>query len=129
MKRDVIVAITIFVLVGLGSWVAKSQGFYNAYWFTDVILHILAGVGFGFLWTAFVAKTGKGRLVMIIGAGAFAVLGSVLWEVWEFAGWRIFPEQMSDYVPELGDSLVDILCGFLGGGMSGWWRARQNKKF
>jgi hypothetical protein len=125
MKRDMIIAASLFVLVGLGSWAAKSFGFYSEYWFTDVILHALAGLAFGFIWTGLTAKTARSKVVIIVGAAGLAVLGSVLWEVWEYAGWQIIPGKMRAYVPELGDSLADILCGLLGGLAAGLLKANR----
>ncbi len=116
MKRDLLIAAFLFVLVGLGSWAAKSLGLYNTYWFTDVILHAVAGAGFGMLWLSFPHKAERGKWMFLLGAASFAVLGSVGWELWEFAGSKIIsPESMRYYKPELGDSLGDICSGFAGG--------------
>ena len=125
MKRYLYLALSAFVLVGIGSWAARTLGLYHAYWYTDILLHLLAGVGFGFIWVALMGKKDRGSLIMILGAAALAVLGSVLWEVWEFAGWRIIPGHMRNYIPELGDSLSDILWGLIGGAAAGFWRARK----
>jgi hypothetical protein len=128
MRRDLSISLLIFALVGLGSWSAKSLGLYDAHWYTDVILHLASGIGFGFIWTALTGKSGRSKIILILGAASAAVLGSFLWELWEFAGWRIIPGRMRDYVPELGDSLVDILCGLAGGVMAGIWKSRCGMK-
>ena len=126
MKRYLYLALSAFVLVGIGSCAARTLGLYHAHWYTDVLLHLVAGVGFGFIWLGLMKKWDyKKPLVLILGASALAVLGSVLWEVWEFAGWRLIPGHMRNYIPELGDSLSDILWGLIGGAAAGFWRARK----
>lgn len=113
--RDIISALIVLIFVGLGSWAARSFGLYNSLWYADVILHLISGIGFAFVWSAFAGRAVKGRVVFIIGAASFAVLGSVAWEIWEFYGWKLTPSHARFYVPELGDSLQDVFCGFVGG--------------
>ncbi len=115
MKKNFFIALGLFILVGIGSWAARSFGFYNTYWFTDVILHLCAGGGFGFLWLALNNQIEKRFWMVVLSAASFAVLGSVAWELWEFAGWHIMPSHTQFYVPEMGDSLGDVWCGFGGG--------------
>ncbi|MDO8565128.1 MAG: hypothetical protein Q7R67_00680 [bacterium] len=125
MKHYFLIALSLFAFVALGSWMAISLGLYNSYWYTDVILHVVAGAGFGFVWLALNHKIEKRRFILILGAASFAVLGSVGWELWEFVGWRIMSYDMPFYIPELGDSLGDICCGLLGGVLSVMGKIRK----
>lgn len=122
MKKYVVSGVIIFVFVGLASWFAREYGLYYTHWYVDIILHVLSGVGFGCFWVALTRKSVKARLPIILGAISFAVLGSLVWELWEFAGWRIMPGGMRYYIPELGDTISDMFCGALGGLMASVWR-------
>lgn len=115
MRRYLFLSLSLFVIVGVGAWLARSFGFYNSYWFTDVALHAVSGAGFGLIWLAMNQSVEKRFWMLALGAASFAVLGSVAWEIWEFAGWRVTPSHMRFYIPELGDSLGDICAGFIGG--------------
>jgi hypothetical protein len=113
-RKDFLILVGLSICVALGSWAARHFGLYARYWYTDIILHTSSGVAFGLVWLGF--NKGERRWWMLMmGAASFAVLGSVAWEVWEFAGWRLMPGHMRFYIPELGDTLGDICCGFLGG--------------
>lgn len=125
MNKHFSTAVSLFILVGLGAWLARSLGWYYGYWFTDVILHAIAGAAFGFLWLGLDRNGERRKAMVILGAAAFAVLGSVGWEVWELLGSRLFPERVEAYVPELADSLSDIGFGFLGGLLAGAWGRRK----
>jgi hypothetical protein len=119
MRSNFILALLLFVCVGIAALIARNYGFYNDYWFTDVILHIVSGFALGLTWIGLNRGEVKRRWMVILCAVSFAALGSVLWEFWEFSGWRITPSHTRFYIPELGDSLLDILCGLLGGAISG----------
>lgn len=105
----------LFLLVGLGAWIARSEGWYNSYWFVDIILHTVSGIAFGLAWIGVQEKKSQTPLTLLLGTTSFAAFGSVLWEFWEFAGWRITPSHTHFYIPELGDTLGDIACGIAGG--------------
>ncbi len=122
MTKDLWISAVLFAVVAIGSWAARNWGFYNEYWYTDVILHLIAGMALGFLATAFDRREKRRLGVILISIGA-AVLGSFLWEVWEFAGWRIMPAHTRFYTPELADSLSDMACGLAGGLALGVWKA------
>lgn len=113
MKKYFLSFVFIFTLVSIGSLLSRHFGWYNDYWFTDIILHTLSGCGFASLWLAF--QKNEAKILTILGATSFATLGSVLWEFWEFAGWRLTPAQVPFYIPQLGDTLGDICCGMVGG--------------
>lgn len=119
MRGYIISSAVLFAFVALGSWVARQTGWYNDYWYTDIILHTAAGMAFGLFWIALHHRAGTPLWLIWVGAVAFAVFSSVLWEFWEFAGWRVTPSHMRFYIPELGDTLGDLACGMAGGLMSG----------
>lgn len=116
MKTHLVTASIIFLLVIVGSLLARAYNWYHLYWYADIILHTLSGVALGLVWLWLSKERGSSSLfVIILGTIGFAILGSVLWEFWEFAGWRITPSHVRFYIPELGDTLGDILCGAIGG--------------
>ncbi|MES2213901.1 MAG: hypothetical protein V4465_00710 [Patescibacteria group bacterium] len=119
MKRYWYSAAILFLIVFFGSWAARSTGLYNSLWYTDLILHSLSGAGFGLVWVALDNGREKRKWFLILGAIGFAALGSVMWEFWEFEGWRITPSHMRFYIPELGDTLGDVASGLFGGLLSG----------
>ena len=115
MKKEYKFAAALFVVVAIGSFLARRFGWYADYWFTDVILHTISGVMFGLLWAGFASRTlFSSKIVFAIGMISVGVLGSFLWEVWELWGSIIFPAFTTNYVPNLADSLKDIACGMLG---------------
>jgi hypothetical protein len=118
-KTYLYISCIIFGAVTLGALLSRSLGWYNDYWYTDVILHTLSGIALGFLW---VAANHKNRdsswFVFGIGVVSFATFGSVLWEFWEFAGWMITPSRTQFYLGTLNDTLLDIFCGAIGGLLS-----------
>ncbi len=116
MKLNLVLGLFSGFMVLAGSFLSRRNGWYFDYWYTDIILHIIAGIMFGFLWLLLVRKT-EFRPVWLItlGAVAMAVFGSFLWEVWEMTGWRLRPDQARFYIPEIADSLSDITCGMIGG--------------
>ena len=109
----------IFAIVALGAWLSRTLGWYNDYWYADVILHTLSGIAFGILWMAIIQKNlPSSWFVFCIGVVSFAAFGSILWEFWEFAGWRLSPSHTQFYLGTLDDTLGDILCGTVGGLLS-----------
>lgn len=88
------------------------MGWYSEYWFTDITLHTISGVWLALLAISFLKDRG---FILLVSATSFAVFGSVLWEFWEFAGWRLTPAQVPFYIPQLPDTLGDICCGMVGG--------------
>jgi len=118
MRNYFLTSLPLFLTVTLGALLSRHFGFYNDYWFTDIILHTISGLAFGVLWIGLYKKTHSPFLLLILGAMSFAVLGSVLWEFWEFAGWQLTPAQVPFYIPQLGDTLGDIFCGLVGGSLA-----------
>lgn len=115
MNKYFIYSIFLFVLVGIVTLVTRHFGWYNVYWFADVILHTVSGIAFGLMWIGVQERKSQTLLTLLLGTTSFATLGSVLWEFWEFAGWRITPSHARFYIPELGDTLSDVFCGIIGG--------------
>ncbi len=99
--------------MAIGSFFARHFGWYNTYWYTDVILHTISGIWLGLLWLSMSTQTKKWLLV--ISTTSFATFGSVLWEFWEYAGYLLTRSSVPFYVPQLSDTLGDISCGMLGG--------------
>jgi hypothetical protein len=119
MRNFFIIPSLLFTSVGVGSLLSKYFSWYNTYWFTDMTLHTLSGVAFGFLWIGLHKKShALPSFVLLVGVASFATFGSVLWEFWEFAGWLLTRAQVPFYTPTLSDALGDILCGMIGGALS-----------
>jgi hypothetical protein len=114
MKTNFLIGIFVFVIVGIGSLLARIFSLYDAYWFTDIILHTLSGVGFGFIWIA-LQKERSSWLLLLLGCMSAAVFGSVLWEFGEYSVWKLWPPYGPFYSPRLPDAFGDILCGLIGG--------------
>lgn len=111
-------ALILFLIVVFGTWLARHNGWYNTYWYTDVILHLVSGVMFSYLWSWLSrGTTYSSWWILGLSTIAFATLGSVVWEFWEYGGHLILPAQTNFYVPALGDTLGDIFCGLLGGAL------------
>lgn len=116
MKNYLYISAFLFGIVALGALLSRTLGWYNDYWYTDVILHTISGIALGFLWIVISQKNHPSFwFVFTVGIVSFAVFGSVLWEFWEFAGWMITPSRTEFYLGTLNDTLLDILCGAIGG--------------
>lgn len=113
MKQYLVSSIILFVIVAVASVISRHMGWYSDYWFTDIILHTISGVALGLAWMGITKQ--ESVILKVAGAMSFASFGSVLWEFWEFAGWRIMPTHTQFYIPELADTLGDICCGMIGG--------------
>lgn len=114
MKRYLYFSLSVGLIVLIGSALARQNGWYHEYWFTDVILHFLSGVGLGALWIWMIQGEKMTAVIRVLSAAAFAVLISFFWEAWELWGWMLRPDFARHYIPELGDSLTDIAWGMLG---------------
>lgn len=114
MNSNIKKALSLFIIVAIGTYFARKYGFYNSYWFTDVILHTISGAGFGYVMLSIIGQEKISIKLQIISIIAFAVFGSYLWELWEYSGFHIMPGVTEFYTPQLGDSLGDIASGMLG---------------
>lgn len=113
MRTFLIPGIIGALIVAMGSFLARSFGWYNDYWFTDIILHTISGLWLGLFFLAFTQEPSK--LLRSVGTVSFAVFGSVLWEYWEYAGYLLTRSKVPFYIPQLSDTLGDITCGMVGG--------------
>jgi len=112
----------LFFVIAIGAWWARHTGWYSGYWFTDVILHVIAGVAFAYLYLWLARKRSeKNHWLIALNIIAFATFGSVLWEFWEYAGWHLMPVHTRYYIPDLGDTLNDIFCGMIGSALLAVW--------
>jgi hypothetical protein len=129
MNKNILSAGILFLIVALGAWISRHYGWYGEYWFVDIILHIISGIMFGLIWTVVLGETRfRSRWALVLSIVAFAALGSVIWEFWEFEGWRIMPEHTQYYVPALSDTLGDIASG-IGGGAAVALAYLRSKRF
>ncbi len=119
MKRNknLYYAIGLCILIAFTAYViVKPNGLYYKFWFTDVVLHIVAGSMFAYFWLWLMRNAeGTPKWLRFSAAILFAVFGSVVWEMWELLGYKLTPWLTRDYIPELPDSLSDIVCGMFGG--------------
>lgn len=114
-KRIWYVTAGLFAIICVIGLCARLFGWYDHYWFTDVILHTLAGGMFGLFWLGLTyGEYSNSRFIFLLTVAMAGVFGSYLWELWEFCGTYILPGIAIAYVPMLGDSLSDMACGMLG---------------
>lgn len=114
MKRHLYLSYALGFIVLIGSGLARQYGWYHEYWFTDVILHFLSGVGIAALWFWMIQGENMTAPIRVLSTVAFAVLISFFWEAWEWWGWMLRPDFARHYIPELGDTLSDMAWGLLG---------------
>ena len=113
--KALILSLALGVIIYIGAFLSRYYGWYNTYWFTDISLHFISGIMFGSFWFWLIRKINKPNLTLeAITTVTFAGFGSILWEFWEYAGWRIKPDHTRYYIPEIADSLNDTLCALLG---------------
>ncbi|MBX4195540.1 hypothetical protein KW796_01095 [Candidatus Parcubacteria bacterium] len=114
MDRNLLWAVMLFGVQLVNYFFLRPLGIYSRFWYADIVLHILAGIMFGCLWLWFSRKLTLPREFLYSSIIMSAVLGSFLWEVWEFGGWYVRGFSMPYYIPSLGDTLSDILAGMVG---------------
>lgn len=119
MKTKILISLAIFLGIGIASLLSHLFDWYDI-WYTDIILHTLAGTGFVFLWSAL--QKGKVPLFLfILGSASAATLGSVLWELGELGAWHFIPAYTPKYSPNFFDTIGDITCGMIGGFISAFF--------
>ncbi|CAN5137002.1 hypothetical protein BH11PAT3_BH11PAT3_1550 [soil metagenome] len=114
MDRKLTIAGILLLLQLIAFPLVRAYDLYHRFWFTDVLLHIEAGVMFGLVWLWVLKKSIVSKKIAASTTIFFATTMSFLWEVWEFWGWHLFPGRTQNYIPDLGDSLSDIACGLFG---------------
>lgn len=114
MRSNFIKALLIFIVVWAGAFISRKTGYYNSFWFTDIGLHILSGVGFAIMAQILIGGEKLKFFTRIIFILSLSVVGGYFWELWEFSGWHLVPTDMPFYGPILSDSLGDIASGLAG---------------
>ncbi|MEO6536218.1 MAG: hypothetical protein ABIT47_00865 [Candidatus Paceibacterota bacterium] len=105
----------LLAFISVAGLCAHALGWYQEYWFADVILHTLSGGMFGLFWLGLTYKEEyKSKLIFILTITMAGVFGSYFWELWEFGGAYILPGIAIAYLPDLADTLSDIACGMCG---------------
>ncbi len=128
MKHPLKALLSLLILITLGHFISRSLGWYFKYGLTDIVLHTIAGIMFGYVWIYFAEKNKSGSVVWIsVTSITFATSFSFLWEVWEFWGYKVTPWITRAYIPTLSDSLGDIAFGFIGGVIFSLVYISQNK--
>jgi hypothetical protein len=101
MNNRLYAGASLFLIVAIGSFLARHFGWYNDYFFTDIILHTISGIALGFLWAGMYMRVEQPRRLLALGMVGFATFGSVLWEFWEYAGYLITRSSVPFYIPQL----------------------------
>lgn len=102
-----IISILIFFLIEL---TARMYNWYELYPSYDILIHIISGVAFVSLYWIFKSKKKLSLIkLLIINLGL-----SILWEILEFIGDKLFytPEYLKDIF--IYDGLSDIVFGLIG---------------
>jgi len=86
----------------------------------DIPQHILSGAIFGLIWFWLLESNAQNFSKSLTGISivSFAVLGSLIWEFFEFALWNFAPilaKNIQLYSPRVGELLGDMLSGLTGG--------------
>lgn len=126
MNQNLSISLVVFLAVAIGSLFSRLFHLYDAYWFTDIVLHTLSGAGFGFFWF-FLEKGVGSRYTAALGSISFAVFGSLLWEYGELGAWQFLPFYAPFYSPNFFDTVGDITCGLVGGALSALIVFRREK--
>lgn len=107
------VAIFMFATIFLG----ESGGFYDRFWWWDLIWHTLAGVAFGLIGYMILILTYRKQNVVLaplftsIFAVSFSLCASVIWELLEFGIDMAFKTNMQ---PSLTDTMTDLFVALIG---------------
>lgn len=126
------VAISLFVFGTL--FLGEVAGFYERFWWWDILLHGTSAIGFGVVGFLFVFYLFEGDRyaappwALAVIAFCFAVAMGTIWEIFEFGMDQVFGLNMqkSGLVDTMTDLIVDALGAFLGA-LSGffWLKGRQ----
>ena len=116
-------------------FLGEAFGFYERYWWWDVVLHMGSAVGFGLIGFVFMLMLFEGDryaappLAMAFFAFCFAIAIGTLWEVFEFAMDQLFGLNMqkSGLVDTMADLIVDGLGAFIGAAAGFAWLKGQEQ--
>lgn len=134
VPRAFLAAVTVFVFATL--FLGEVYGFYDRFWWWDIVLHGGSAIGFGLIGFAFVFMMFQGdkfaaphRAVAFF-AFCFAVMVGVMWELFEFAMDQVFGLNMqkSGLIDTMYDLLVDVV-GAAFGAFSGYGFLKGRERF
>lgn len=132
----------VFVFAAL--FLGEVHGFYERFWWWDLVLHASSGLLLGLLafLLVYVLNEHRGNRLNLsppfvaLFAVAFAMAGGMLWEIFEFAVDQAFGSHMQKPTPQdpsgladtMWDLVVDALGALLMGGL-GWWYLLRRPAF
>ncbi|WP_235857743.1 hypothetical protein [Marimonas lutisalis] len=119
--------LAVVAFVGGTLFLGEVYGFYDRFWWWDILMHGGSAVGFGLIGFVLVFMLFQGdrfaapHWVVAVFGFCFAVAIGAAWEVFEFAMDQLFGMNMqkSGLVDTMTDLIVDII-GALFGALSGW---------
>jgi hypothetical protein len=88
IPSEIEIVVVLFIYAGI--FLGDMRGFYNDFWWWDSLLHLIGGIGLGFLGFLilyYFYKTGKFQAspkVIVLFAFCFALSIGALWEIFEF---------------------------------------------
>ena len=112
--------IILLVIITILHAIAVYFRFYSAGMPLDKPQHLLAGIVFALIWI-WILESKKQKLsksTLIISTISFAVFGSFIWELFEFAILNLAPtfaNKFKIYSPNLAEAITDIVSGLIGG--------------
>lgn len=119
LPRSFSIAIIFFLYATL--FLGEVKGFYDKFWWWDLVLHTGSAMGFGFIGFLLLyilirrEKVQAQPVTLAIFSFAFAVAIGVLWEIIEFSSDHFFGTNMqrSGLNDTMGDLIVDCVGAFL----------------
>tara|TARA_Y100000310_G_C20465506_1_gene707436 strand:+ start:246 stop:644 length:399 start_codon:yes stop_codon:yes gene_type:complete len=132
MNKHIKTIIILVAIITILHIVSVVFGLYSKGIPLDKPQHILAGIVFGLIWI-WLLESRKAKLtkpIFIISTISFAVFGSFLWELFEFAILNLAPSFANNfkiYSPNLAEAITDIVSGLIGGAIIGFWMAYKKK--
>jgi len=122
IRLPVVFFVWIILFVFGTIFLGEAFGFYERYWWWDILLHGGSAVGFGLAGFIFIFMLFEGDrfaappLAITFIAFCFAIAIGVAWEIFEFAMDRAFglTMQKSGLVDTMGDLIVDCIGASIG---------------
>ena len=125
MKIKFIHIIFLLLIVTVIHFGSVLGGLYEGKVWVDIPLHFFSGMILGVFWLWIIQRTGYNitpdsskKLLISISIIGFALIGSFLWEVFEFLFWKFLPNYslpLKLYSSTVSDVLTDIFAGLIGG--------------
>jgi hypothetical protein len=128
VEVDLVLTAFIFAHFVLG----EAGNYYNRIWFFDLILHTSSGiliglVGFIIMYFFLYSKRVSANCFIVsVFCVSFSLSASALWEIFEFGMDQIFGFNMQK--SGRMDTMTDLISGFLGACVVGFWVYRYLKK-